>query len=128
MGPQEPTKWNTLLQKWLFYDIKQASILFSKEYLSKEGLIVWFSTFACFFSKIHHTTQTVWCWVPSDPRIIFQATSFIFLALRFHIFFHFYAREHMVSNFYLKWIEFTKSYEFPIRGVRFIHIRVKILE
>ena len=32
--------------------------------------------------------------------------------LRFHEFLHFYAREQMISSFYLKWIEFTKSFEF----------------
>ena len=32
--------------------------------------------------------------------------------LKFHVFFHFNARKHMMSSFYLKWTEFTRNCEF----------------
>ena len=126
MGPQEPTKWNIQLDKWFFFDINQAGILFSKK--NTWGLIFWFSTFACFFSKIqsHNTDSLV-----LDPRgrkCCILATSFIFLAISFHALLHFYARQHMISNFYLKWIEFTKNVNFPSLMILFIHRRVKIFE
>ena len=54
-------------------------------------------------------------WVPEDPSTIFLGTIFTQKnprKLKFHVFFHFNARKHMISSFYLKWIEFTRNCDF----------------
>ena len=53
-------------------------------------------------------------WVPEEPSTTFLVTSStqkIPRMLRFHEFLHFHVRKHMISSFYLKWTEFTRTFE-----------------
>ena len=51
-------------------------------------------------------------WVPAEDHVFGdQFYSKNARKLRFHVFLHFNAREHMILSFYLKWIEFTRNCE-----------------
>ena len=127
MGPREPMKWNTQLKKWLFYDIKQASILFSKEYLNKEGLIVYFSTCLCFLVRYITQyrqlgaeslgTQALHFW---RPVLFFWQSDSICCSI------------FMLVNIWYQIFTWSGSnsqvMNFPSPGILFIHIKVKIFE
>ena len=62
------------------------------------------------------TLLTLICikWVPADPSTHIFGDQFYSKnarKLKFHVFLHFNAREHMILSFYLKWIEFTRNCE-----------------
>ena len=67
-----PTKRNTQLVKWLFFEINQTNILFKKE--NANVVTVSFTTFLYFLRRRHHTAEANQRWAPKVPSTIFLAT------------------------------------------------------
>ena len=114
MGPQGPTKGNAQLtrQNDLSFTLFKLVYCLARESLKCNSLV---QKICMFLQKeTSHCQNSLALGPPESKHYIFGDHFYSKNArkLKFHVFFLFYARKHMISLFYLKWTKFTRNCEF----------------
>ena len=114
MGPQEPIKGNAQLirQNDFSFTCIKLVCCFTRKTLKCNKFV---QNICLFLQKeITHCKNSL-ALGPQGPKQYIFGNHFYSKntkKLRFHVFLQFHVKKHMSSSFYLKWIEFTRNYQF----------------
>ena len=118
-------KYSSLLRRYIFDVLSAAVKVFFDDFMSFRSLasVLWnlLSTvrnLRFFTNFINPHMHKMGPWGPKNYIFGYHFYLKTGRKLRFQVFFHFNARKHMISSFYLKWTEFKRNCEFVSNLVR----------